>query len=213
MKTIIAIDGPAASGKSSVARKLAKTIGFSYVNSGSFYRTATWHMIAKGVDIQNPESVATAAGTADFFSGFENGESFFEVGGQRANITDDAVNRGVSAVARVPEVRAVVNAHLHALASVADCIVEGRDIGSAVFPETPYKFYIDASPEVRQQRRSAQGQADEVAARDRQDSSRATAPLTIPEGSTVIDSTHLSIDQVVDAIVSALESRGLSPTP
>lgn len=213
MKTIIAIDGPAASGKSSVARKLAKTIGFSYVNSGSFYRTATWHMIAKGVDIQKPEAVATAAGTADFFSGFENGESFFEVGGQRANITDDAVNRGVSAVARVPEVRAVVNAHLHALASVADCIVEGRDIGSAVFPETPYKFYIDASPEVRQQRRSAQGQTDEVAARDRQDSSRATAPLTIPEGSTVIDSTHLSIDQVVDAIVSALESRGLSPTP
>ncbi len=213
MKTVIAIDGPAASGKSSVARKLAKTIGFSYVNSGSFYRTATWYMLDKGVDVQNAEAVAEAVKAANFRSGFENGESFFEVDGKRANITDDAVNRGVSAVARVPAVREAVNTHLHALANEAESIVEGRDIGSAVFPATPYKFYIDASPEVRQQRRSAQGQADEVAARDKQDSSRATAPLTIPEGSTVIDSTHLSIDQVVDAIVSALESRGLSPTP
>ncbi len=213
MQTIIAIDGPAASGKSSVARKLAKTIGFSYVNSGSFYRTAAWYMLAKGVDVQNADAVAAAVKAANFRSGFENGESFFEVDGQRADITGDAVNRSVSAVARVPAVRAAVNTHLHALAGEASSVVEGRDIGSAVFPETPYKFYIDASPEVRQQRRSAQGQTDEVAARDRQDSSRATAPLTIPEGSTVIDSTHLSIDQVVDAIVSALESRGLSPTP
>ncbi len=213
MPTIIAIDGPAASGKSSVARKLAKTIGFSYVNSGSFYRTATWYVLLKGVDVQNAGAVATAVAAADFRSGFEQGESFFEVDGRRADITDDAVNRSVSSVARVPAVREVVNSHLHALAEKADCIVEGRDIGSAVFPETPYKFYIDASPEVRQQRRSAQGQADEVAARDKQDSSRATAPLTIPEGSTVVDSTYLSIDQVVDTIVSALESRGLSPTP
>ncbi|PTX95932.1 (d)CMP kinase [Spartobacteria bacterium LR76] len=213
MHTIIAIDGPAASGKSSVARKLARTIRFSYVNSGSFYRTATWYMLTRGVDVQNAEAVTEAVKAGNFRSGFENGESFFEVDGQRANITDDAVNRSVSSVARVPAVREVVNTHLHALAEQADSIVEGRDIGSAVFPATPYKFYIDASPEVRQQRRSAQGQADEVAARDKQDSSRATAPLTIPEGSTVVDSTHLSIDEVVDAIVSALESRGWSPAP
>jgi cytidylate kinase len=88
-------------------------------------------------------------------------------------------------------------------------VVEGRDIGSIVFPDTPYKFYIDASPEVRQRRREAEGQHDEIAARDRADSSRVAAPLVIAEDALVIDSSHLTIDGVVGEIIGRLKMKGL----
>jgi len=209
--TIIAIDGPAASGKSSVARGLAERLGFNYINTGATYRALTWHVLRSGVNPEIATAVAALIANADIRTGFENRHSFIEVGGIRPfeQLREEAVNRAVSAVSCVPAVRDRLVAEFRALATLGDCIVEGRDIGSVVFPDTPYKFYLDANPEVRQSRRNAQGQRDEVAARDRIDSSRHTAPLTIARDAMVIDTSDLDLDEVIGAVQHSLAARGL----
>ncbi len=210
--TVIAIDGPAASGKSSVARGLARHLGFSFLNTGAMYRAVTWHILRIGVDPESPTAVARGVAEADIRTGFEHAHSFIEINGLRPydQLQEESVNRSVSAVSTVPEVRTRLLQEFRRLAAATPCVAEGRDIGSVVFPETPYKFYLDASPAVRQQRRNAQGQRDEVAVRDRIDSSRRTAPLTIAADATVIDTTELDLDEVIDAILTRLLARGLS---
>jgi cytidylate kinase len=210
--TVIAIDGPAASGKSSVARGLARHLGFSYINTGAMYRAITWHVLRSGVDPQSTSAVGRLAAAAPISTGFEDSRSFIEIGGIRplAELHEESVNRAVSAVSSVPAVRERLVAEFRGLAATGDCVVEGRDIGSVVFPDTPYKFYLDANPDVRQRRRNAQGQRDEVAARDRIDSSRHTAPLTIAGDAVVIDTSELDLDEVIDAVLHALSTRGLA---
>jgi len=214
MKTVIAIDGPAASGKSSVARKLADTLGFSLVNSGSFYRVVTWWVLQSQLPFDQPAQITAALEKAHCNAGFSNTNSFFKINDLDGEglLHSEEVNRAVSSVARLDIVRSLVTSHLRALASERDVVVEGRDIGSVVFPETRHKFYIDASPEVRQQRRAAQGQQDMVAERDRVDSSRTNAPLTVAPGAVVIDSTHLPVEGVVAEILRLLPQQGL-PVP
>ena len=107
----------------------------------------------------------------------------------------------------VPEVRNVLLQRMRDYANKHDLVVEGRDIGSVVFSDTPYKFYIDASPEVRAQRRAAQGHRDEIARRDRADSSRATSPLIVAKDAEMIDTSNLTIDGVVDEIVARLRRK------
>jgi len=124
-------------------------------------------------------------------------------------LRDARVNREVSQVSAIPQVRSVVDELMRESAVHNDLVVEGRDIGSIVFPNTPFKFYIDASPEVRQRRREAEGLRDEIAARDRADSSRVAAPLVIAEDALVIDSSHLTIDGVVGEIIGRLKIKGL----
>ncbi len=106
--------------------------------------------------------------------------------------------------------REIIVAHLRRYALADDVVMEGRDIGSVVFPETPFKFYIDASPDIRARRRAAQGQHDVIAARDQADSSRRTSPLIIAEDALVIDSSNLTIDGVVGEIVGRLKLKGLT---
>jgi cytidylate kinase len=97
------------------------------------------------------------------------------------------------------------------MAADRDVVMEGRDIGSAVFPETPYKFYLDASPEIRQQRRAAEGQSDAIEARDKMDSTRKAAPLKIAGDAQVVDTSHLTLEGVVDAILALLPPLGTMP--
>ena len=111
----------------------------------------------------------------------------------------------VSQAAAIPSIRNLVNSNLRALANSLDLVMEGRDIGSVVFPDTPYKFYLDASPEERARRRAREGLVDSVSERDRLDSTRATAPLKIPEGATVIDTTQLTLNEVVEIVLSYLQ--------
>jgi len=125
------------------------------------------------------------------------------------HLRDDAVNRNVSPVSVAPAVRDLLLVRLRALAEGCDLVMEGRDIGSVVFPDTPFKFYIDAAPEIRIRRRAAQGQSDEIALRDRIDSTRKSAPLTIAEDAQVIDSSHLTIDGVVGEVIGRLKMLGL----
>jgi len=109
----------------------------------------------------------------------------------------------------LPVVREIVAQKLHDRACSDDLVVEGRDIGSVVFPETPYKFYVDASPEVRLQRRAAQGERDEIALRDQADSSRPVSPLVIAKDAHVIDTSYLTVEKVVQEILARLKETGL----
>ena len=211
MKIVIAIDGPAASGKSSVARRVSRRLGFSYIDSGAFYRAITWWVLRRRADPASAHDVSALVAESELESRFEGDEAFLQIEGAdpRAHLRDEDVNRAVSPVSIVPAVRECLTGHLRELAELRNVVVVGRDIGSVVFPQTPFKFYIDACEHVRQKRRSAEGQDDEIATRDRIDSSRATAPLTVARGAIVIDTTHLSVDEVVDEMIRLLNARGL----
>lgn len=212
--TIIAIDGPAASGKSSVAKRLARRIGFFYVNSGSMYRAVTWELLRQGIDPSNPVSVQSSIASMDLGCGFNaEGESFIRINAQipDAELKESGVNNSVSIVSAIPAVRHLIVARLRALVNEHDVVMEGRDIGSAVFPDAPHKFYLDATPEIRRLRRAAEGLTDSIDLRDKQDSSRAEAPLQIAEGACVVDTSHLTLDGVVEQILQLLTDAGLTP--
>lgn len=208
---VIAIDGPAASGKSSVARKLAEKLGWIYVNTGNMYRAATLAVVQSGVDYENEAEVLRVASTVNVECTIEDGKSVVRVNGREveSELNSESVNRAVSFVARVPDVRAKLVAIQRDLGRTHPVIMEGRDIGTHVFPEAPYKFYIDASEEVRASRRGLQGQTDSVRDRDRMDSTRKTAPLMIAQDATVIDSSEMTLEQVVEAVMKKLQSTGL----
>jgi cytidylate kinase len=209
---VIAIDGPAASGKSSVARELARRLGFVYVNSGAMYRAITWHILEHGIDPEDTDGIARSVEAASIQCELNNKQSRILIDNvdPTEHLRDDRVNVWVSPVSTVPVVRKILTEQMREYAQDHDVVVEGRDIGSVVFPETPYKFYIDASPEVRLRRRAAEGQRDEIAARDRADSLRPASPLIIAEDALVVDSSHLTIDGVVGEIVGRLKIKGLT---
>ena len=209
---VVAIDGPAASGKSSVARELAGRLGFAYVNSGAIYRAITWHVLQKAIDPGDTARVGQALESIKIACRLENDDSriFIDDADPTDCLHEDRVNEAVSHVSRIPSVRGIVVRQMRDYARNYDLVVEGRDIGSVVFPGTPYKFYIDASPDVRLQRRAAQGQRDEIAARDLADSSRLASPLIVAQDAHVIDTSHLTINQVVGEIIEQLKLKGLA---
>lgn len=209
---VIAIDGPAASGKSSVAQELARRLGFVYVNSGAIYRAITWHILQKKIHPEESDGIAGALREADLTCRLQNNESRILIDDvdPGEHLRDDCVNKSVAGISQLPVVRQIVAKKLHQQAQTHDLIVEGRDIGSVVFPDTPYKFYIDASPEVRLQRRAAQGERDEIAIRDRADSLRLVSPLVIAKDAHVIDTSHLTIQQVIDEIIGLLKKMALA---
>ena len=210
---VITIDGPAASGKSSVARRVAARLGYTYVNTGNMYRAMTWAVLDAGIDpAADPAAVAAYSTGAPIESTVIDGQTSITIGGHRLTdeeLNSDPVNRAVSHVAAVLEVRNALVAAQRTLQSIGPLVMEGRDIGSVVFPDSPFKYYIDASEEVRASRRRAQGHADQVAERDRMDTTRKASPLVIPEGATVIDNSHLTLDQAVEAVLTSLKTKGL----
>jgi cytidylate kinase len=208
---VVAIDGPAASGKSSVARKLARRLGFAYVNSGAMYRALTWHILQKRIDTRDAGRVIQAVESAQIACHLQNNESRILIDHVDPTdyLRDDRVNESVSHVSSVARVREIAVEKMRDCARNHDVVMEGRDIGSVVFPDTPYKFYIDASPEVRSRRRAAQGERDEIRMRDQADSSRPVSPLVIAQDAHVIDTSHLTIEGVVNEIIARLEQNGL----
>lgn len=208
---VVAIDGPAASGKSSVARALARRIGFAYVNSGAMYRAVTWHVLEKGVSPADGPAIAQLLETSRIDCTLEGNGSRILIDGidPTPHLCDDRVNEEVSLVSSGPRVREILVEKMRGYVRERDIVMEGRDIGSVVFPDTPYKFYIDASPEVRLRRRQAQGLRDQIAARDQADSSRRASPLIIAEDAHVIDSSNLTIEGVVGEIVGRLKMKGM----
>ena len=206
---VIAIDGPAASGKSSVARQLARRLDFAYVNSGAMYRAVTWSVLNAGIDPSDKYRIAELISTLSLGGVLKDRELHLLIDNidLTEHLHEDRVNSEVSRVSTVPEVREVLVQRMRDYAKKHDLVVEGRDIGSVVFSDTPYKFYIDASPEVRAQRRAAQGLRDEIARRDQADSSRAASPLVVAKDAEVIDTSNLTVEQVVDEIVRRLGDK------
>src|SRR6478735_2417544 len=207
----VAIDGPAASGKSSVARALARQIGFDYVNSGAMYRAITWHVLNSGLRPDDAAAIVQLLERTRIKCTLDRDGSHVLIDGNdpTPHLCEDRVNENVSLVSSIPRLREILVEKMRGYADEHDIVMEGRDIGSVVFPDTLYKFYIDASPDVRLRRRQAQGLRDQIAARDRADSSRRASPLIIAEDAHVIDSSNLTIEGVVGEIVGRLKMKGL----
>ena len=200
---VIAIDGPAASGKSSVSRGVASALGFLFVSSGHFYRALAWGTLRDGI---TPEGIPgwVAERRLEVVEHPDGVRLLLDGDDATPHLSEPEVAARVSLIAAVAPLRDAVNDRLRSLARRRDLVMEGRDIGSVVFPETPWKFYLDASPEERARRRAREGAVDSVAERDRLDSTRATAPLTVPEGAVVVDTTSLTLDQVIREILARL---------
>jgi len=208
----VAIDGPAASGKSTVAKKLASSLGLVMVNSGAMYRAVTWQILQEGIAPSDQASVVDALNRMTIECGMSGGLSNIAINGRLLSeeLRSQEVNGNVSIVAAIPAVRDCLVAKQRSYLDHNDVVMEGRDIGSVVFPETPFKLYIDASEEVRRARRAKDGEADAVALRDAQDSQRKTAPLKVANGAVVIDSSEMAIDEVVDIAIQTLKKLGWS---
>ena len=206
---VIAIDGPAGAGKSTVGRAVAARLGLAYLDTGAMYRGVTYAVLRRGLD---PMDEADVAHVAEVVELSVDGDGVV-VDGLDASIEirGREVTSAVSAVAANSAVRAeLVRRQREWVAEHGGGVVEGRDIGSVVFPDAALKLYITASPRVRAERRVAEigGDVDDVEAsivvRDRKDSSRADSPLTEADGALVVDTTGLSIEQVVDEVMGLL---------
>jgi cytidylate kinase len=212
--TVVAVDGPAASGKSTVSKLLAKKLGFIYVDSGAMYRAVTWQALEMGVDVTDNIAVIGMMHTIKISFEIVDGAARMLINGVDPGdkIREPRVAEKVSIVAAIPEVRQILVQQQRSLTKFGSLVMEGRDIGSVVFPDTPFKFYLDARPEIRAQRRqrdfaamniqtSAEHVAQNLQARDKLDSGRATAPLQIALGATVIENSRLTVEETVEVIL------------
>jgi cytidylate kinase len=208
---IIAIDGTAASGKSTFSRELARRLGYVYVNTGAMYRGVTWYLQQKGVPLEDAEAVAREVDAAGVETSLHGGELVFHIAGldPLPHVREGRVNEGVSLVAQVAAVRKLLVAEQQHLAGGAPLVMEGRDIGTVVFPKTPYKFYLDANAEVRAQRRREQGENDVIHQRDSLDQQRMTSPLTRAFDAKFLDSGHASVEELIAVALQHLTARGL----
>lgn len=206
----IAIDGPAASGKSTLARLLSQRLGLIMVNSGAMYRAVTWKVLQLGIDPADRAAVVGALRGMDVECGINGLDSTVRIDGVDPGeaLRSEEVNANVSAISAVPEVRECLVSLQRDYLKLGDVVMEGRDIGSVVFPETPYKIYMDADPAVREARREEVGEVDSVAARDKADSGRATAPLRIAEGAALLDTSGHSIESGLEAALEILARQG-----
>ena len=207
----IAIDGPAASGKSTLARELAKRLGLVMVNSGSMYRAVTWKALQENIDPADPAAVIAMMDRIDIHCGEIGMSSTCTIDGidPGDELRGEAINANVSAISAIPQVRDRLVDLQRRYLDHTSVIMEGRDIGSVVFPDTPFKIYVDASEAVRAARRRNDGEIDSVAKRDAADSERTVAPLIIAAGAVVLDTSDHSIESGVDAAIEILKQQGL----
>jgi cytidylate kinase len=223
---VIALDGPSGSGKSTVARAVARQLRWRYLDTGATYRAATLAVLRAGTDLTDAEAVATTVGKADIVVSTDPDAAGTTLDGEdvSAVIRGPEVTQAVSAVSAVPAVRTQMVALQRALAGDAGAVLEGRDIGTAVFPEAPVKVFLDASPEVRATRRAGDRDtgvaaaggdvvtqvAADLARRDRLDSSRAASPLQAADDAVHLDSSSLDADQVVQRVLELARAAGLT---
>ncbi len=219
--TVIAVDGPSASGKSTVSRILAQRLGFNYVDSGAMYRAVTWKALEAGIDPSDTMQVLALLGRMKIHFEIVNREARMFIDGVDPGhkVREPRVAEKVSIIAAIPEVRQVLVQQQRSLTKFGSLVMEGRDIGSVVFPDTPHKFYLDADPTVRAQRRTQDFQAMKIQAstervaealqkRDQLDSSRSVSPLQIALGAVVINNSNTTAEQTVETILKFIQQQG-----
>jgi cytidylate kinase len=209
---VIAIDGTSASGKSTNARLVARALNFVYVDTGAMYRTLAWYCLNQGVDIHDAKAVARACRrwkTSLVCVERDLRQTQLLVGGYfpEKEIRSEAVSKAVPHVAAVPRVREWMKKRQRECLHFGSLVMEGRDIGTNVFPETDFKFYLDASISERSRRREADGVQEDLAARDQRDSQRAAAPLMIPLGAVVIDNSGETPEQTSARIIAEFRRK------
>jgi CMP/dCMP kinase len=199
---VVAIDGPVGSGKSTVAKAVAKRLDLPYLESGAMYRVVAWAAVERGVDPEDEDAITDLAAGLDM----EVGERVTVAGKDvTAQLRSPEVGRAVSRVAATAGVRTeLVRRQREWVDAHGGAVVEGRDIGSVVFPDADVKVFLTASAAERARRREQDETADDLARRDLLDSTRSVSPLIVPQGAVVVDTTGRAIDDVVDEIVGML---------
>ncbi len=219
--TVIAVDGPSGAGKSSVSRGVAMRLGLRYLDTGAMYRAVTWWMLERGVDVDDPQAVGSAAGQLHLVPGDDPANPSITLDGVEVSeaIRDPRVTSAVSAVSAVAEIRAELARLQRAAIRDGGIVVEGRDIGTVVCPDATLKIFLTASAQARAERRSQElNGAGHVGAqpestlldlrrRDAADTGRDISPLTMADDAVLVDATNLTLDEVIDKVVELAEAR------
>ncbi|GAA3835739.1 (d)CMP kinase [Nocardioides panacisoli] len=218
---VVAVDGTSGSGKSSTCRGVAARLGIRYLDTGAMYRAVTWWLLEHGVDVHDPAAVASYAAAPRLRSATDPLAPTICVDDRDVSveIRSEAVNAAVSPVSAVPAVRERLVALQREIIGDGGIVVEGRDIASVVWPDAEVKVYLTADPSARAARRAAENGAADLSAteasllsRDRIDSGRAVAPLTMVEGAVQVDSTDLTLDEVIDLVAGLVTERATART-
>src|SRR5256884_3915329 len=206
---VIAIDGTSASGKSTNAKLVAQALGYVYVDTGAMYRTLAWYCLQKKVDVHDSKAVTALVRKWKTKLECVDGRVRLLVDGYypEKEIRTAETSAAVPQVAAIPKVREWMVKRQRECVQFGNLVMEGRDIGSQVFPETEFKFYLDASLDERTRRRAAEGVEENLAARDQRDSQRAAAPLMVPLGARVINNSRLTSEQTSGLIIDEVRKR------
>ena len=206
---VIALDGTSASGKSTNAKRVAKALGYSYVDTGAMYRSLAWYCLKNKVDIEDEKAIAPICRGWKTELINEEGQIRLNIDGYfpAEEIRTAETSALVPVVAAVPAVRKWMKAKQRECIKFGSLVMEGRDIGSNVFPDTDFKFYLDASLDERSKRRVADGVNENLAARDKKDSERATAPLMIPLGAKVINNSNMTAEETSALIIKEVRKK------
>lgn len=221
---IVTIDGPSGTGKTTVARNVAKQLHFVYFDTGAMYRAFTWLTMQRGIDINDSEAIQKCLEEFDYKIVDKQGQKHYFLGA--VDVTDairsSAVTKAVSAVSALKQVRTFLLNVQYRFAKAEDAVFEGRDLGTVVFPQAEIKVFLTADPRVRAERRlkellekkpeevkglKPEQMLEEIMRRDEHDSTREVAPLRCPPDAFQVDTTHLSVDQVVEQIVNYCATR------
>ena len=214
---IIAIDGPSGAGKGTVARAVAARLGYRHIDTGAMYRALAWKALRDGVSLADEAAVAGLGERASF--DVEAGRIAIDGHDVRTAIRTPEIDKAAAGVARHPAVRRVLVERQRAFGAGGGVVMEGRDIGTVVFPGADVKIYLDASPEERARRRAADtahasGQGSQLAdvatalaERDKSDSTRAVSPLSVAPDATVLDTTGVSVEGVIERVLALVDDR------
>jgi cytidylate kinase len=222
-RLIIAIDGPSGAGKGTVARALAARLGYRHIDTGAMYRALAWKGIHDGIDLTDEAATAALGERAAF--DVEGGRIGIDGHDVKTAIRTPEIDKAAASVARHPAVRRALVARQRSYGEGGGVVMEGRDIGTVVFPDADVKIYLDASPDERARRRAADpahsssksGQLSDVATalaeRDKSDSTRAVSPLAVADDAVVIDTTDIPVDRVVEQVIGLVEKRWAALEP
>ena len=216
---VIAIDGPSASGKSTVSKAVAKKLDYIYVDSGSLYRAVTWFALNENISFNNPKHILEELNSSNFIFFNNNNQIFFKIGDYQPikELRSKIVRENVAVIASISLIRKFVVSKLKEFKSFGNLVIEGRDIGSIVYPDAQYKFFLNADLKERAHRRyqelidageneNATEVLESISSRDKIDISRDQDPLIVAPGAKVIDSTNMSLSKVINFIIGEINN-------
>ncbi|MEM9160743.1 MAG: (d)CMP kinase [Verrucomicrobiota bacterium] len=214
----VAIDGGAAAGKSSTSRGLSERYNLMHVDTGSFYRAVTLKLMEASVEPESDNAMNIGLSRLNLDTAVEGRRAIMTIDGWKPDesIRSQRVNENVSAYAAIPELRAYLLDYQRGQVQVAQdngfhgLVMEGRDITTVIFPDADVRLFLYADPAQRAERRAKEGIIDDIAKRDQKDTSRKTAPLKCPEGATLIDSSEMTLEEVINAAGQLLEAAYLA---